>query len=51
MMEWMLCAALYVTIPIVAMLISGRKVAWQGWVFFVALWPVAWLFMGPEELP
>jgi hypothetical protein len=50
-MQWLLWSALYLAIPILGILISGRKITWQGWVFFVLLWPVAWAFVGPEELP
>lgn len=50
-MTWLIIIALYIAIPVVAMLVSGRQLTWQGWVFFVALWPIAWLFAGPEELP
>ena len=44
-------AALYIAIPVLAILISGRQVTWRGWVLFVLLWPVFWMFGKPEELP
>lgn len=47
----LICAAIYFAIPIVAILISGRMITWQGWLIVLLTWPVAWLFMGPEELP
>jgi hypothetical protein len=42
---------LYFAIPALGILISGRMVTWQGWLIMLLFWPVAWLFMGPEELP
>jgi hypothetical protein len=44
-------AAIYFAIPFVSIKISGRMITWQGWLVMLFLWPVAWLFMGPEELP
>lgn len=43
-------AALYIAIPVLAVLISGRKITWWGWLAFILLWPIAWLFVS-EELP
>lgn len=51
MMAFAICAAFYVGIPVLALLISGRRVTWQGWVVIILLWPIAWMFTGPEELP
>lgn len=42
---------IYFVIPTIGILISGRMITWQGWLVMLFLWPVAWLFMGPEELP
>ena len=44
-------AAIYFAFPVLAIWISGRKVTWQGWLIFLLLWPIGWLFMPPEELP
>jgi len=44
-------AAIYLGIPIFSLWISGRQVTWQGRVLFYLLWPILWLFEGPEELP
>jgi hypothetical protein len=41
--------AIYFTIPVVAILISGRKITPLGWLVFILLWPIGWMF--PEELP
>lgn len=50
-MEWLLWLALYLAIPLLSILISGRKITWRGWLVFVLLWPIAWAFTRPEELP
>jgi hypothetical protein len=50
-MTWLIAVALYLALPAVAILITGRQITWQGWIFIVLLWPIAWAFMGPEELP
>ena len=44
-------ASIYFAIPLVGIWISGRQLTWQGWLLFMTLWPIALLFMGPEELP
>ncbi len=44
-------ASIYFAIPLGSIWISGRQLTWQGWLLFVTLWPIALLFMGPEELP
>lgn len=41
----------WIGIPILSIWITGRSITWKGWLFFIALWPVAWLFVSPEELP
>jgi len=46
-----ICLAIYFGIPALSIWITGRMLTWQGWVIFLLFWPVAWLFMGPEELP
>lgn len=46
-----ICIAIYLAIPVLGILISGRQIIWQGWIIFVLFWPIAWLFTGPEELP
>jgi hypothetical protein len=46
-----ICVAVYFAIPVVGIWISGRQLMWQGWVLYCLLWPVWWLFAGPEELP
>lgn len=51
MTTFLLCAAIYFAIPTLGIVISGRQLMWQGWVIFLLFWPVAWLFVGPEELP
>ena len=44
-------ASIYFAIPLGSIWISGRQLTWQGWLLFMALWPIVLLFMGPEELP
>ncbi len=43
--------AIYFAIPVTGILISGRKLSLKGWIVFLLIWPIGWLFMGPEELP
>lgn len=50
-MTWLVVGAFYVAVPVVALWISGRQVTPMGWLVFIATWPVAWAFAGPEELP
>jgi hypothetical protein len=49
-MIWLL-VPLYFAVPVLAIWISGRQITWQGWLCFLLLWPILWLFMLPEELP
>jgi len=49
-MTILLCVAVYLVIPTLGILVSGRKLTWQGWMLFLLIWPVGWLFMR-EELP
>jgi hypothetical protein len=49
-MTWLIVAAVYIAIPVIAILITGRKITWQGWMFFILLWPIAWMFVN-EEIP
>jgi hypothetical protein len=49
-MIWLI-VPLYFAIPAFAIRITGRRLTWQAWLFILLLWPIAWLFMGPEELP
>jgi hypothetical protein len=51
MTTFLVCLAIYFAIPALGILITGRKLTWQGWLLVLLIWPVAWLFMGPEELP
>lgn len=51
MTTFLVCAAIYFVIPILGILISGRRLTPKGWLAIMFIWPVAWLFMGPEELP
>lgn len=46
----LLVAAIYFAIPTLGVLISGRKLTWKGWLLFLLIWPVGWMFMR-EELP
>jgi hypothetical protein len=48
---WLIAGLLYVAIPVVALWISGRQLSALGWLVFIAIWPVGWMLMGPEELP
>ena len=50
-LTWILILALYAAIPVLGVRITGRQLAWQGWLLVILLWPVLWLIMGPEELP
>jgi hypothetical protein len=50
-MSYAIFIAIYLAIPALSIWISGRQYVWQGLVIFLLFWPVAWLFMGPEELP
>lgn len=50
-MSWFVGIVIYFAIPLVATIISGRSYTWPGHLVFFLLWPIAWLFMGPEELP
>lgn len=43
--------AIYFAIPLVAILISGRKITVLGWFVFLLFWPVGWMFSKGEELP
>lgn len=43
--------AIYFAIPVVAILISGRKITALGWIVLMLLWPVGWMFWGREDLP
>ena len=45
-----ICIAVYLIIPVLGVIISGRKLSKFGWIAFTVLWPIAWLW-GPEELP
>jgi hypothetical protein len=51
MTTFLVCAAIYFAIPLLATGMAGRQYTWQGHLLFFLFWPVAWLFMGPEELP
>lgn len=50
-MTWLLILAVYVAVPLASLKITGRQLEPKGIFLFVLLWPIAWLFMGPEELP
>jgi hypothetical protein len=50
MTTFLVCAAIYFAIPIIAIVISGRKLTWQGWLMSLLVWPFGWLFID-EELP
>ena len=47
-MTWAFLALLYLAIPVLSIWISGRQITWKGWVAFLLLWPVAWMFMSDE---
>ena len=51
MNTFLICVAIYFAIPIVSIKMTGRMITWQGWLVMLFLWPVAWMFMGSEELP
>ena len=46
-----LAIAIYFAIPVLAIWISGRKLSALGWLVFMLIWPVGWMFQWPEELP
>lgn len=46
----LIIAAIYFAIPVIAILISGRKLTLKGWALFLVIWPIGWLFMR-DELP
>lgn len=46
----LLIVAIYLAIPTLGVLISGRQLTWKGWLLFLLIWPVGWMFMR-EELP
>lgn len=46
----LIIAAIYFAVPVLGILISGRKLSWQGWLLFLLIWPVGWMFI-LEELP
>ena len=50
-MMWLIILACYVAIPVLGILLSGRKLSVLGWLVIIALWPIGWLIFGPEELP
>ena len=50
-MTWLLILAAYIALPLIGLKISGRQLETKGIFLFVLLWPIAWLFTGPEELP
>jgi hypothetical protein len=50
-MTWLIVAAIYVAIPVLGILLSGRKLSALGWLVIIAVWPIGWLIFGPEELP
>jgi len=50
-MTWLIIFACYIAIPALSILISGRSVTLKGWVLFLLLWSVLWMFAPPEELP
>lgn len=41
---------LYLVIPAIAIVVSGRKVTFLGWLLLTLFWPIAWLIWS-EELP
>jgi len=51
MTAFLIIAAIYITVPIIAILVSGRKISALGWLVFILLWPIGWIFWGNEELP
>jgi hypothetical protein len=51
MSTFLICLAVYFAIPAIGIWLSGQQTTWQGWVLILLAWPIAWLFMGPEELP
>lgn len=46
-----ICVAIYIAIPVLGILLSGRKLSALGWLVIIAIWPIGWLIFGPEELP
>lgn len=50
-MTWLIVLAIYIAIPVLGILISGRKLAPLGWLVIIVVWPIGWLIFGPEELP
>ena len=51
MTTFLVFATIYVGTPALLIFVSGRQVTWRGWLIFLLLWPIGWLFMPPEELP
>jgi hypothetical protein len=50
-MTIVICIAIYFAIPILGILLSGRKLSALGWVVIMIVWPIGWLIFPPEELP
>jgi hypothetical protein len=48
---FLIIAAIYIAIPVLGLLLSGRKLSALGWLVFIVIWPLGWMLMGPEELP
>jgi hypothetical protein len=51
MTTFLVCAAICFAIQALSIWMIGRRLMWQGWLIFLLLWPISWLFMPPEELP
>ena len=49
MTTFLVCTAIYFAIAALSIWISGRQV-WQGWLLFMFIWPIGWLFMGPDAV-
>ena len=50
MNTFLIILGLWIILPQIGILISGRKLSFKGWLLLLVIWPVAWLFMD-EELP
>ena len=48
---YLIFAAIYFAIPIIAIWISERTVTWWEWSIMVLVWPYLLITMTPEELP
>lgn len=47
----LIATGLYFAIPVLGILLSGRKLSAMGWLVMMFAWPIVCLIFPPEELP